>query len=170
MPVAIYCRPNDKHFFLILRRSSDVGGSRDHHHHHHVQPSTKPSIVASSSPTPRMMSPELYNQLRGLQRNARDLRQEVKVLRRLTQLQSMAMKDLVQDTYLKLREACIAFSTSRQPGVDALNGGPGSMSAADLEQWRLAQGNNVCANMLFYYAKITFTILLNFLEWVIFIL
>ena len=103
-----------------------------------------------------MMSPELYNQLRGLQRNARDLRQEVKVLRRLTQLQSMAMKDLVQDTYLKLREACIAFSTSRQPGVDALNGGPGSMSAADLEQWRLAQGNNVCANMLFYYAKITF--------------
>ena len=103
-----------------------------------------------------MMSPELYNQLRGLQRSARDLRQEVKVLRRLTQLQSMAMKDLVQDTYLKLRDACISFSTSQQPGVDALNGGPGSMSAADLEQWRLAQGNNGGAYMLFYYAKIIF--------------
>ena len=97
---------------------------------------------SSSSPTPRMMSPELYNQLRGLQRNARDLRQEVKILRRLTQLQSMAMKDLVQDTYLKLREACISFSTSRQTDVNALGGGPGSMSAADLEQWRLAQGNS----------------------------
>ena len=89
-----------------------------------------------------MMSPELYNQLRGLQRNARDLRQEVKILRRLTQLQSMAMKDLVQDTYLKLREACISFSTSRQTDVNALGGCPGSMSAADLEQWRLAQGNS----------------------------
>ena len=90
-----------------------------------------------------MMSPELYNQLRGLQRSARDLRQEVKVLRRLTQLQSMAMKDLVQDTYLKLREACIAFSTTQQTGKTSLTGGPGSMSASDLEQWRLAQGNIV---------------------------
>ena len=95
-----------------------------------------------------MMSPELYNNLRGLQRSARDLRQEVKILRRLTQLQSMAMKDLVQDTYLKLREACIAFSTTQQSGINALNGGAGSMSALDLEQWRLAQGNKI------YWVKI----------------
>ena len=87
-----------------------------------------------------MMSPELYNQLRGLQRSARDLRHEVKILRRLTQLQSMAMKDLVQDTYLKLREACIAFSTTQQTGVNPIAGGSGSLSATDLEQWRLAQG------------------------------
>ena len=86
------------------------------------------------------MSPELYNQLRGLQRSAKDLRQEVKVLRRLTQLQSMAMKDLVQDTYLKLREACIAFSVTQQTGKSSLSGGTGAMSASDLEQWRLAQG------------------------------
>ena len=127
-----------------FRRSSDGSSGRDPHQNHHLQPSSKPSIMSSSSssPTPRMMSPELYNQLRGLQRNARDLRQEVKILRRLTQLQSMAMKDLVQDTYLKLREACISFSTSRQTDVNALGGGPGSMSAADLEQWRLAQGNS----------------------------
>ena len=115
--------------------------------------------MPSSSPTPRMMSPELYNQLRGLQRSARDLRQEVKVLRRLTQLQSMAMKDLVQDTYLKLREACIAFSTSRQPGVNSLNGGPGSMSASDLEQWRLAQGNNMLAHILLYCTELIFIII-----------
>ena len=97
-----------------------------------------------------MMSPELYNQLRGLQRSARDLRQEVKILRRLTQLQSMAMKDLVQDTYLKLCEACITFSTAQQStsahgsGGGAMNGGLGAggsaMTALDLEQWRLAQG------------------------------
>jgi len=41
----------------------------------------------------------------------------------------MAMKDLVQDTYLKLREACIAFSSQN-----------GLMSSAEnLEQWRVAQ-------------------------------
>ena len=125
-----------------FRRSSDGGGGRDHHsHHHHLQSSSKSSIISSSSsPTPRMMSPELYNQLRGLQRSAKDLRQEVKVLRRLTQLQSMAMKDLVQDTYLKLREACIAFSVTQQTGKSSLSGGTGAMSASDLEQWRLAQG------------------------------
>ena len=50
--------------------------------------------------------------LKRLHRSARELKQEVRVLRRLTQLQSMAMKDLVQDTYIKLREACISFSTT----------------------------------------------------------
>ena len=140
--ISIFC--HDFYLRNSFRRSSDGSGGRDPHHNHHLQPNPKSSIMSSSSssPTPRMMSPELYNQLRGLQRNARDLRQEVKILRRLTQLQSMAMKDLVQDTYLKLREACISFSTSRQTDVNALGGGPGSMSAADLEQWRLAQGNS----------------------------
>ena len=83
-----------------------------------------------------MMEPALYNQLRGLQRSARDLRQEVKVLRRLTQLQSMAMKDLVQDTYLKLREACITFAVSQ-------NSGALSSSTFDLELWRVAQDEEI---------------------------
>ncbi len=72
---------------------------------------------------------ELYKELKRLHRNARELKQEVRVLRRLTQLQSMAMKDLVQDTYLKLREACISFSSQN-----------GLMSSAEnLEHWRIAQ-------------------------------
>merc|ERR1719410_1446071 len=62
------------------------------------------------------MEPELYNQLRGLQKSARELRQEVRILRRLSQLQSMAMKDLVNDTYLKLREAVIVFATENKYG------------------------------------------------------
>ena len=32
--------------------------------------------------------------------------QEVRVLRRLSQLQNMAMADLVNDTYLKVSQAC----------------------------------------------------------------
>jgi len=62
------------------------------------------------------MEPELFNQLRGLQKSARELRQEVRVLRRLSQLQSMAMKDLVNDTYLKLREAVIVFAAENKYG------------------------------------------------------
>jgi hypothetical protein len=77
---------------------------------------------------------QLYLNLRRLHRSARDLKQEVKVLRRLTQLQSMAMKDLVQDTYIKLREACISFSTSQSAPILAANS-----SGHDPELWRLAQ-------------------------------
>ena len=94
----------------------------------------------SASPTPRMMSPELYNQLRGLQRSAKDLRQEVKIIRRLTLLQSMAMKDLVQDTYLKLREACITFSTSQSGTLNS--------NALDLEQWKVAQDEELFSREL----------------------
>ena len=46
----------------------------------------------------------------------------------MTQLQSMAMKDLVQDTYIKLREACISFSTSQNAPL---------MANQDPEVWRL---------------------------------
>ena len=72
---------------------------RDHSSHRH------------SSSAQQVANPELHSNLRRLHRSARELKQEVRVLRRLTQLQSMAMKDLVQDTYLKLREACISFSS-----------------------------------------------------------
>ena len=40
----------------------------------------------------------------------------MRILRRLSQLQSMAMKDLVNDTYLKLREAVIVFATENKYG------------------------------------------------------
>ena len=49
---------------------------------------------------------DLHHNLRRLQKSARELKQEVRVLRRLTQLQSMAMKDLVQDTYIKVSLIC----------------------------------------------------------------
>ena len=39
---------------------------------------------------------------------------EVRVLKRLSQLQSMTMNDLVNDTYLKLREAVIVFATENK--------------------------------------------------------
>ena len=74
---------------------------------------------------------EMYSNLKRLHKSARELKQEVRVLRRLTQLQSMAMKDLVQDTYIKLREACISFSTAQNAPLMA-------MANFDPELWRLA--------------------------------
>ena len=89
-------------------------------HHHQMAPPTHshqpPSSSSSGLHNHAMVgvgNAEMYINIRRLHRSARDLKQEVKVLRRLTQLQSMAMKDLVQDTYIKLREACISYSTSQ---------------------------------------------------------
>ena len=86
------------------------------------------SVVSSVTGAPGD-NEEVYVNLKRLHKSARDLKQEVRVLRRLTQLQSMAMKDLVQDTYIKLREACISFSTHQ-------NNAP-IMANYDPELWRL---------------------------------
>ena len=45
----------------------------------------------------------MYNQLRGLQKKARDLRQEARSLRRMSQAQAHAVKETVRDTYIKIR-------------------------------------------------------------------
>lgn len=49
------------------------------------------------------LTPELYNQLRGLQKKARDLRHELRNLRRMSQAQSHFVKESVRDTYVKIR-------------------------------------------------------------------
>ena len=67
--------------------------------------SSSNSLVAVANPGGIISSQDvdMHHNLKRLQKSARELKQEVKVLRRLTQLQSMAMKDLVQDTYIKVR-------------------------------------------------------------------
>ncbi|XP_040572827.1 uncharacterized protein [Lepeophtheirus salmonis] len=104
-----------------------------------------PSILSTSKrPTQTSVMPmnTLHSQLGILQKSTRELRQEVRVLRRLTQLQSMAMKDLVQDTYLKLKEACIVFSGSVLVGSD-------SGSSEDTEErLRITQDDEVFSNEL----------------------
>ena len=89
------------------------------------------SSVGSNSSGSGDHNDEVYVNLKRLHKSARELKQEVRVLRRLTQLQSMAMKDLVQDTYIKLREACISFSTNQ-------NNAP-LMANYDPELWRLGK-------------------------------
>ncbi|XP_067006011.2 coiled-coil domain-containing protein AGAP005037 isoform X4 [Anabrus simplex] len=49
------------------------------------------------------LTPEMYNQLRGLQKKAKDLRQEVRNLRRMTQAQAHTVRETIRDTFIKIR-------------------------------------------------------------------
>ena len=53
---------------------------------------------------------ETYTQLRMLQKRARDLRQEMRNLRRLSQAQSSAVKDAVAETILVMKKTFLANS------------------------------------------------------------
>lgn len=49
------------------------------------------------------LTPEMYNQLRGLQKKAKDLRTEVRNLRRMSQAQAHSVKETIRDTFIKIR-------------------------------------------------------------------
>lgn len=56
------------------------------------------------------LAPEVYNHLRGLQKKARDLRIEVRTLRRLSQAQAIAVREDIKDTYMRIRATLLANS------------------------------------------------------------
>lgn len=53
--------------------------------------------------TDLQLTPEMYNQLRGLQKKAKDLRQEVRNLRRMSQAQAHSVRETIRDTFIKIR-------------------------------------------------------------------
>lgn len=56
------------------------------------------------------LAPEVYNHLRGLQKKAKDLRIEVRTLRRLSQAQAIAVREDIKDTYMRIRATLLANS------------------------------------------------------------
>lgn len=54
------------------------------------------------------LTPEMYNQLRGLQKKAKDLRTEVRNLRRMSQAQAHSVKETIRDTFIKIRAMLMA--------------------------------------------------------------
>ncbi|CAG9859034.1 unnamed protein product [Phyllotreta striolata] len=54
------------------------------------------------------LTPEMYNQLRGLQKKAKDLRAEVRNLRRMSQAQAHSVKETIRDTFIKIRAMLMA--------------------------------------------------------------
>ncbi|XP_017775420.1 PREDICTED: coiled-coil domain-containing protein AGAP005037 isoform X3 [Nicrophorus vespilloides] len=53
------------------------------------------------------LTPEMYNQLRVLQKKAKDLRSEMRSLRRMSQGQAHAIKETIRDTFIKIRTMLI---------------------------------------------------------------
>lgn len=49
------------------------------------------------------LTPEMYNQLRGLQKKAIDLRQEIKNLRRMSQAQAHTVRETIRDAFVSIR-------------------------------------------------------------------
>ncbi|XP_015835701.1 coiled-coil domain-containing protein AGAP005037 isoform X5 [Tribolium castaneum] len=54
------------------------------------------------------LTPEMYNQLRGLQKKAKDLRAEVRNLRRMSQAQAHSVRETIRDTFIKIRAMLLA--------------------------------------------------------------
>jgi SRC kinase signaling inhibitor 1 len=54
------------------------------------------------------LAPEAYNHLRALQKKTKDLRTEVKTLRRLAQTQAVAVREDIKDTFMRIRATLLA--------------------------------------------------------------
>ncbi|XP_017762453.1 PREDICTED: coiled-coil domain-containing protein CG32809 isoform X7 [Eufriesea mexicana] len=78
------------------------GPERDRHK---PTPPPKPAALVAGQYVYRDMAltPEMYNQLRGLQKKAKDLRQEVRNLRRMSQAQAHTIRETILDTFITIR-------------------------------------------------------------------
>ncbi|XP_045472197.1 coiled-coil domain-containing protein AGAP005037 isoform X9 [Harmonia axyridis] len=65
------------------------------------------------------LTPEMYNQLRTLQKKAKDLRAEVRNLRRMSQAQAHTVRETIRDTFIKIRAMLMAGGDQMwQAGTD----------------------------------------------------
>lgn len=79
-------------------------------------PPPKPIVLAQTAhPSYRAdiaLAPEVYNHLRGLQKKAKDLRMEVRTLRRLSQAQAVAVREDIKGTFMRIRATLLASNGS----------------------------------------------------------
>lgn len=76
------------------------------------------------------LAPEVYNHLRGLQKKAKDLRVEMRTLRRLSQAQAVAVREDLKDAFMGIRATLLASSGGAQWGLSGV---------ADAERQSLAR-------------------------------
>ncbi|XP_076683752.1 uncharacterized protein LOC143376878 isoform X2 [Andrena cerasifolii] len=95
---------------------------------HKPTPPPKPASLVAGQYVYRdlALTPEMYNQLRGLQKKAKDLRQEVRNLRRMSQAQAHTVRETIRDTFITIRAML-------------LSGGDAAWSAGDAEKIRLSR-------------------------------
>ncbi|XP_037809498.1 coiled-coil domain-containing protein CG32809 isoform X5 [Lucilia sericata] len=79
-------------------------------------PPPKPMVLAQTAHNNYRadiaLAPEVYNHLRGLQKKAKDLRTEVRTLRRLSQAQAVAVREDIKSTFMRIRATLLASSGS----------------------------------------------------------
>ncbi|PNF27596.1 hypothetical protein B7P43_G02275 [Cryptotermes secundus] len=86
-----------------------LGKERTERDRHKPAPPPKPVSLSPGQYEGRhvyrdlQLTPEMYNQLRGLQKKAKDLRQEVRNLRRMSQAQAHSVRETIRDTFMKIR-------------------------------------------------------------------
>ncbi|XP_039281035.1 coiled-coil domain-containing protein AGAP005037 isoform X6 [Nilaparvata lugens] len=121
-------KPAIKSSTLPRTSSQDSSSERDRHK---PAPPPKPVSLSPGQYEGRhvyrdlQLTPEMYNQLRGLQKKAKDLRQEMRNLRRMSQAQAHSVRETMKDTFIKIRAML-------------MTGGEGIWSAAgDAERSRL---------------------------------
>ncbi|KAK0073969.1 hypothetical protein PV325_008941, partial [Microctonus aethiopoides] len=95
---------------------------------HKPTPPPKPVALAAGQYVYRdlALTPEMYNQLRGLQKKAKDLRQEVRNLRRMSQAQAHTVRETIWDTFITIRAML-------------LSGGDAAWAAGDAEKIKLSR-------------------------------
>ncbi|XP_055591028.1 coiled-coil domain-containing protein AGAP005037 isoform X2 [Uranotaenia lowii] len=74
-------------------------------------PPPKPLVLTTTQYNPDLsLPPEVYNNLRSLQKKAKDLRTEVRAMRRLTQSQAVSIREDIKDTFTRIRATLLSSS------------------------------------------------------------
>ncbi|XP_059489389.1 coiled-coil domain-containing protein AGAP005037 isoform X23 [Neocloeon triangulifer] len=102
--------PQPSPTYLQIPNQSPYRNDRDRH-----KPAPPPKPMALATHTGQydagrhlyradlQLTPEMYNHLRVLQKKAKDLRQEVRNLRRMSQAQAHSVRETIRDTFIKIR-------------------------------------------------------------------
>ncbi|XP_076633033.1 uncharacterized protein LOC143347603 isoform X4 [Colletes latitarsis] len=88
---------------------------------HKPTPPPKPAALVAGQYVYRdlALTPEMYNQLRCLQKKAKDLRQEVRNLRRMSQAQAHTVRETIRDTFITIRAMLLSGGDAAWTGGDA---------------------------------------------------
>ncbi|XP_011495092.1 PREDICTED: uncharacterized protein LOC105360018 [Ceratosolen solmsi marchali] len=88
---------------------------------HKPTPPPKPVALATGQYVYRdlALTPEMYNQLRGLQKKAKDLRQEIRNLRRMSQAQAHTVRETIRDTFITIRATLLSSGDNAWANDDA---------------------------------------------------
>ncbi|OXU31297.1 hypothetical protein TSAR_013911 [Trichomalopsis sarcophagae] len=105
-------------------------------------PPPKPVALATGQFVYRDLSltPEMYNQLRGMQKKAKDLRQEIKNLRRMSQAQAHTVRETIRDAFVSIRT--ILLSSREQ-----------DWSSSDAEKLRLSRDEDLYKQEMLWLEK-----------------